>query len=485
MKYNNIGLSVFGTLRTDMRKKANRCKKKLFDANRFLRILFLALCSIGICNGALAIQSTPLEMYVDNIVVGSEKLLEPLPMGGASNCVFFVVLTGPAHASTPISVDVTLIGDTPDKTVTLTVGNGSDKTTYKVSGTLYKIVVASVTGDVSGCNLKAVRLSDVVYPRINNSTTISVDNTVSKKGVLPVQWTSIQEAEGYQLEWLYLNDYNSDGTTGKNVTPDFSKGATRIETTNLKYEIPANYESGKLFVRVRAYTYSDPTKKQVVVGGWTYMDPQKVDAHNEKMNWQSIINYSEEGKNKEVLTYYDGTMRPHQVLTRNSTNGDILVGETYYDNEGRATVQALPVPSLIDNDHISYHENFNQYKNSNNADVPYDRNAFDKGNDCGISAEPMLNISGSSRYYSTENPKKTEGYNAYIPDAEGYPFSQTEYTPDNTGRIRRQGGVGLQYQLGEEGVTHPTTYYYGKPTPEDLMRMFGSQCGDSSHYQKT
>jgi len=32
--------------------------------------------------------------------------------------------------------------------------------------------------------------------------------------------------------------------------------------------------------------------------------------------------------------------------------------------------------------------------------------------------------------------------NQFIPDAQNYPFTETEYTNDNTGRINRQGGVG-------------------------------------------
>jgi RHS repeat-associated protein len=53
--------------------------------------------------------------------------------------------------------------------------------------------------------------------------------------------------------------------------------------------------------------------------------------------------------------------------------------------------------------------------------------------------------------------------------------------PDNTGRIRRQGGVGYEFQATGQ---HATRYYYGKPTPRSLYRLFGSEAGNASHYLK-
>src|SRR3990167_1354869 len=96
----------------------------------------------------------------------------------------------------------------------------------------------------------------------------------------------------------------------------------------------------------------------------------------------------------------------------------------------------------------------------------------------------MSPVSGASNYYSSENPlidtTKVIPEN-YLPDAERYPFSQTEFTPDNTGRIRRQSGVGKELQLNSG---HETRYLYGQPEQLELDRMFGAEAGDASHYQK-
>jgi hypothetical protein len=99
---------------------------------------------------------------------------------------------------------------------------------------------------------------------------------------------------------------------------------------------------------------------------------------------------------------------------------------------------------------------------------------------CQSTTNGMSSTNGSSKYYSTSNSILT-GSNAYIPDAQNYPFSQIEYTPDNTGRIRAQGGVGSQHQLGS---SHETKYYYGKPQQIELDRLFGSEVGYASHYKK-
>lgn len=86
--------------------------------------------------------------------------------------------------------------------------------------------------------------------------------------------------------------------------------------------------------------------------------------------------------------------------------------------------------------------------------------------------------SGSSNYYSPQAATGT--HQDLVPDAFGYPFTQTEYEPDNTGRIRRQSGVGQDHQFG----SHETQYFYGKPHQEELDRLFSYNVGYKSRYKK-
>jgi hypothetical protein len=93
----------------------------------------------------------------------------------------------------------------------------------------------------------------------------------------------------------------------------------------------------------------------------------------------------------------------------------------------------------------------------------------------------MSSASGANRYYSPNNPLANNMHYEYLPDAQGFAFAVTEYTPDNTGRVRRQGGVGQTHQLNSG---HETKYYYSTPTQEELDRLFGNNVGYHKHYEK-
>ncbi|MEZ0131462.1 hypothetical protein AB9T88_17510, partial [Flavobacterium sp. LBUM151] len=92
----------------------------------------------------------------------------------------------------------------------------------------------------------------------------------------------------------------------------------------------------------------------------------------------------------------------------------------------------------------------------------------------------MIDNSGSSKYYSANNDINSP-FKDYIPTASNFPFSQVEYTPDNTGRISRKGGVGPAHQLGSG---HEMQYIYSVPNQEELNRLFGYEVGLASHYKK-
>lgn len=99
-------------------------------------------------------------------------------------------------------------------------------------------------------------------------------------------------------------------------------------------------------------------------------------------------------------------------------------------------------------------------------------------------AAPLMDSSstGASFYYSKNSADVGGRHRGYIPTAEGYPFVQTEYTQDNTGRINRQGGVGPNFRLGSN---HETKYYYSiTPDQNELDALFGTEVGNNTHYFK-
>ena len=323
---------------------------------------------------------------------------------------------------------------------------------------------------------------------------------------LLVKWTKIKPAEEYQLEWTFVNDYSATPGQFKNaddIAFDFRTNSTRIVTTDDQYRISLIYDHGYIVYRIRAVgrPLSDYTKR--IYGVWSTQDKGTVnnsnallDANNYiwnedpweyEKNWQYSATFAEEGKRKEIVTFFDGTLRSRQTVTVTNTNNKAIVGETIYDHMGRPAVQVLPTPvaepggvcNLDPYASLKFYKDFN----TNAAGDSYTRKDFDKspnGSNCGLTIAAMSTATGSSNYYSSSNPNLT-GKNAYLPSAEGYPFSQVEFTPDNTGRVRRQGGVGTTFQLGQN---HEYKQYYGHPEQIELDRLFGSEVGYASHYQK-
>ncbi len=428
------------------------------------------------------------------------------------------------HIPTPTGVDVSATVDlnitysrlgtdisetaTPRLILDYTVGNDSksqDRAIFLLDDALITSFQSSFTGTIPA-EVELTYIAQVEWVETFTRDLVPEDlhilhNPVT--GNYEVSWGVIPEAEEYHLEWVHVNNYSEHPGGKIALDYDFDRNATRISTQENRYTLSPVFDNGYLFCRVRAVGYSDLEKTYPITSRWS-CSPNACSgkftgqffavetfAHTEdKLNWQYITNYAESGKRKEVITYYDGTMRSHQAVTRLNTDSITIVGETYYDHQGRAAIQSLPVPS--GRTRLEFHPNFNVSAGEGRQDSVYGRRDFDLNsrvdlapNDpsCKITVNAMSSDSGSARYYSDQNPDKETGLNRFIPDAGGFPFTQTEYEPDNTGRIRRQGGVGPDYQFGAR-PSRETKYFYGKPSQEELNRLFGSEVGYSSHYQK-
>lgn len=329
------------------------------------------------------------------------------------------------------------------------------------------------------------------------------------ENIMEICWKVIEGAEQYDLEWGFIERYdNGLAFTNLPLTTsnhDFNQNSTRVTITQNCYKMPIVYEQGALVFRVRGRGKVLPDLEHTVLGVWSCgkwanncnndysaVSPNFNNWHHKKWfldghekdnkNWQIVTSFAEEGKRKDVVNYMDGTMRTRQTVTLNNSDNNVLVAETLYDHQGRAAVQILPVPMLHD-PALKFREKFNR----NMANQAYSKSDFDlDGVPCGGAISPLNSATGAAYYYSTQfytslTPQEKESHLAYIPESFGYPMIQTEYTPDNTGRIQRQGGVGSTFQL-ESG--HETKYYYGTPAQEHLDYLFGSNVGVASHYKK-
>ncbi|MDR3697046.1 RHS repeat-associated core domain-containing protein [Mucilaginibacter sp.] len=345
-----------------------------------------------------------------------------------------------------------------------------------------------------------------------------VDNTSNE---LVLSWPAIPYAEEYELEMLYADDYNNDGTPlpQSAIKYDFRENSTRVVLKQLFYRLPIVYDRGYLLYRIRPVGRGGPLWDKRIPGPWSpglatgtvnnfttkkYITAGEAHTSN-RINWQLTTTYAEDGKRKDVVQYSDGLYMNRQTVTgvsdaRNlfteniTDNGsiaipvcaipgmdkikEIVAQENIYDFNARVGVQIMPVPTG------THRIDYIPHLNENAAGVPYSWNDFDIRNACSLQTGRLSQVVsgafGAGVYYSPGNPNKL-GYNAFIPDAGGYPFSRVQYTDDNTGRLSRQGGAGLKFQL-DSG--HETKFYYGTPNQVELDRMFGTEVGYAQRYLK-
>ena len=306
---------------------------------------------------------------------------------------------------------------------------------------------------------------------------------------------SFNGASYYDLEWTYIDPNLIDHATGTHsigtlsqLSVAFENNATRVRIpaqsgTSTDYTISNTFDGGYIAFRFQAWGKQSVSATDYTPSGWmpkgypgtttanVYPGAfiESVGTHEGDKNWQFVTTFAEDGKKKEVLSYSDGLNRGRQVVTQVSSDGTTVVGQSIYDHEGRPAIQVLPTP-VENKDDLTYVTNLNQ----NSSSTQYGAEDFD-----GKAAEAMSTSSGASRYYSDQNGFN-QSHNDYIPDAGGYPFAQTIYTQDQTGRVLEQTGVGPDHQIGG----HTTSYQYASADATNLASLFGSNIGVGSHYKQ-
>jgi RHS repeat-associated protein len=358
-----------------------------------------------------------------------------------------------------------------------------------------KVKILSITSTVTENVLPALVLMNEmeIHPVYKLSCTVDAvkeifsDHPANPDDVdeIVVRWPAVAGADVYDLEWAYVDKSAlDDGRYGNPVKAAliFENNTTRATLSDNKYAIPLLYDSeGVLYFRARAVQEKEGFQR--IETAWSTdfsagLGMYNFPGHERKLNWQSSITFAEDGKRKVVVQYFDGSLRSRQTVTKDNTTNTTVVAETFYDYQGRPAVSVLPTPTL---------NSIIKYVHSTNLGVDgkeYDKSKYDSlgapQEFLTAAAKPMSTLTGTNQYYSPNNPDKNNGFNQFIPDGEGYAFAETEYMPDNTGRIRRQGGVGPTFKLGTD---HETKYFYGNAT-KDLYQLFGTEVGELSHYFK-
>lgn len=320
-------------------------------------------------------------------------------------------------------------------------------------------------------------------PALLNPTS---NQKVGLEDALKVKWSwdSLTRNNMSQIEWAWMatqtrGHYVEGGSFRLDAL--FNNNSTRVDLDRGQdsLKIPLLYgDTGKIFYRLRAaYRKNDGT---VITGPWSAVDSFAFNGHQSNLNWQAATSFAENGKSKTVIQYFDGSLRNRQVVTKDNSTGNTIVGETIYDLQGRPNVQILPTPTI--DTVIKFFNDFNRFQGQGINDDP--ARYFDLTPAALVcNPAPRLDSNyGNGRYYSSNNPwLATESKSKAIPNAFGYAYTETRFMDDATERVRSQGGVGAAHQIGSG---HETKYYYGKPTQPELDALFGTEVGDASHYSK-
>ncbi len=401
--------------------------------------------------------------------------------------------------------------DNQELTVTYVKGQGAkyDVRSYMVFDNARKVKVTINTAAVVGTNtinvaefiilenrmtVKRDYLFDATIPKPLDISHAAPQTTASHvSDELPLSWID-DETTGrthYDLEWAWvdytaLDRFKTLGEFDPNLI--FPNNSTRITIAATDhYDVPLLYDGkGYLFYRIRPVQYSEDGVT-IRTGAWATALSSAPPAttyfvyeggYEPELNWQATTTYAEEGKRMSVIQYFDGSMRSRQTVTKDNTTDTTIVAETLYDYQGRPAINILPAPTL--GNIMEFAKNFNRFQSAT-----YQKDIYDlipsENEICDVPSSALDSTSGSSKYYSANNALVDQGYHKYIPSAFGFPYSETRYTPDATGRIAAQGGVGPTFQLntGKE-----TKYYYGTADQKELDALFGTEVGQAMHYSK-
>lgn len=354
---------------------------------------------------------------------------------------------------------------------------------------------AAITSISNDFHLELSAISERIYELITNtSPTITASTYNSTQNTLDLQWSYITGAESYDLEWVYIADGEEAPNTHRNLDYSYNfTNATRINLAENNYKLPLAYSKGSVIYRVRGVGY-DPTDLNTISRTiWSY-EPTTLTLAQASIdnshyyyymgldgakNWTYTAVYAEEGKRKEVATYFDGSGRNRQQVTVQNTDDFAVVGETYYDFVGRGSVNVLPTP--IANEGVRF---YGTASTPFNGSFGPENFATDDHLDEAISIlpEPLPSTGKTANYYSLNNPLEFVNKDA-LPLESEYPYTFTQFTNDGTERPKVQTGIGSTLNW-KAANSKNTRFYYEKARQPELDRLFGNEAGAARYYQK-
>lgn len=191
--------------------------------------------------------------------------------------------------------------------------------------------------------------------------------------------------------------------------------------------------------------------------------------------------FTEGGKTHEGMNYADGLLKSRQSQSYFPSNPEhqTVITQQFYDHVGRSSIATLPVPTK--NKLSGYQERF--AKDAVTQDL-YTVDDFDNISSREETPSPMT-LKGAdpteTDYYSNDGP------DAYVDNAQGYPFSISRYTNDGLENVEQQSGVGKRHMIGDEAAGLGKTTrknYTSDVSADELLRIFGAEAPDNTTVTK-
>ncbi|MEM9337254.1 MAG: RHS repeat-associated core domain-containing protein [Bacteroidota bacterium] len=370
---------------------------------------------------------------------------------------FELYLNGTPQWHSSLSLDLTT------QTV-LAVVFHDDATVIDPSNSYLKIIDITNEGAPTTALFISAKLYEARLHAIDPDRTLGLAHRYDKH-LITLSWTdeipNNEIVDGYELEWVF---YESEFNRPAGFRPFEEKTPVSVLTRAPHYVIDQLFPSGSLYYRVRRWGVHPHAPGHTVYGKWVTGTEVTGFATNDEANWQQTITYAEEGKNKKVLSFFDGTLRPTQTLTNLSTGNKTVVADVAYDFEGRKVIDFLPFTLEGWSPEAGH---WNAFGNRHHGDQA----AYDNGS--APNAPPSAY--GSDDYYTWhEDP--------YVPRSNGYAYTQSQYRNDAAGTPVKQSGVGETFAIDGDRTTN---YHYGSATRSELVRLFGERnIGNENHYRK-
>ena len=211
---------------------------------------------------------------------------------------------------------------------------------------------------------------------------------------LLITWKEQIGAEHYELEYAFVDSE----VVNTSIVEKWEK-AVRICLSDTYYEFDLVYPEGTIYYRIRSVgrhiqTAVNGDYSHERINNWSADRSVVLIGFEGEKSWQSVVSYAEDGKRKQVVSYFDESMRSRQTQTYLSTEELTLVAETDYDVEGRNSVSILPAPAFDGNNQPIVDLRFKGSFNLNGAGQPYSYKDFDKAS----GADPLKNTSGAGYY---------------------------------------------------------------------------------------